>query len=466
MDTHATPAPRRRIVSRLKWAAIIIVSGCLLVVAIVYAVNSSQVAAAKRKLRSSEVAARVAAVKDLGALGRAANSVIPDLLDRLRNDESDEVKNAVVNVLWKIGPDVSAGVVWLRARLDDPDASVRTHAAFILGCDRPSWLLDYVKLRQPWVRVAVAELATATKDSDSLVRWMAVAGIMRNAGPYADGAVPALIEALGSGSEGVRHNAIIALGRIGRPAARPAVRALAAEVRRPLPRVEKGDDNHAVIRADMDRLLAAIALGNMGEPAVPELMALLKDPNQGVRDAAMMAFPRVGVSAAPALLELLRDGDCVARRSAARALMSYRGEQVATALAAALKDEDVEVRKHAALSLSGAGADSEVSIPALAAALKDADKEVVWNAVISLAELGPWARPAVPALAELALDESRLEYLRAKAAVTAMALDPGVKSALPSHVIEIAESYKDIYTESDMSTAAADTESEINPLYR
>lgn len=469
MDTHATPTPRRRIVSRLKWVALILTSVCLLVVAITYLVNSSRVAAAQRKLRAPEVATRVAAVKELGALEGRANSAIPDLLDRLRNDESEEVQNAVVEVLWKIGPDTGAGLVWLRSRLDDPDASVRLHAAFILGCDRPSQLLDYVKLRRPWVQAAVAELTTAAKDSDPLVRWMAVAGIMRNAGPYADGAVPVLIEALGSGSEHLRRNTIIALGRIG-PAARPAVRALAAEVKRPFPQVEKGADNREATRAsfrlDMDRLFAATALGNIGEPAIPELMALLRDPNKGVRDAALMAFPRVGVAAAPALLELLRDSDGVARQNAARALRGYRGDPVAVALAAALKDEDVEVRRNAAQSLSVAGADNDVGAPALAAALKDADKHVVWNATFSLSQLGPRAKPAVPALVELALDETRPEYLRANAADVAMTLDPGAKSALPSHVIELAKSYKETGDNIDILNGVADTGSDINPLYR
>ena len=432
----------------------------------------ARVAAAASQLRNPVAAVRIAAVRRLGELGTAARPAIPALLGLLRDDGSDEVHNAVVEVLWKIGPDTSAGIVWLRSKLKDPDAAARLHAAFILGCDRPNQLLGYVNLQKPWVEQAVAELATAVDDKDRLVRWMAVTGIMRNAGPYATGAVHALAHALGDEDWTIRDKAIIALARIG-PPAQAAVHALVAEIKRPY---EAGDDEdeELVMRHNDEYSLkssAAFALGRIGGQAIPELLALLRNPD--TRDPAIMAFPFAGAEAVPALAELLEDRDAGTRCAAAEALGRYgyeSGAAAAPALVHALKDKDAEVRRRVVVALSTAGAGSEVSAPALASALKDVDDDVVHTAIFSLGEMGPRAKAAVPALLELGRDEKLHEATRVSAVWAALRIDPASESDAPARLVERAKQREkmneEMNEESRKVTERLKKMMEVNPMYR
>lgn len=467
MDTHAAPAPRRTYAARITWAVLTLAAAFVLFFAITYAVNSNRVAAAARGLHDSDASARAAAVKELGKLGLAARSTIPVLLDLFRNDPSDEVQVALANALWRIGPDTSSGVVWLHSKLDDPDPSVRTHAAFILGCDRPNPVLAYLNLQRPWVQTAVAMLIPATRDRDEVVRWMAVTGLMRYAGPSTPEAVPALIQALDADS-GVARNAAIALNRIGPPAS-AAAHALAAEVRRPYPPTQKGVYNIEVGRARVMKLTAAIALGNIGGPAVPELVGLIKDPDANIREAALIGFHYAGAAPVPGLIELLRDSDAGVRKSAAEALGNCRrgAQAAAPELARALKeDKDAGVRKSAVDALPKVGGDAEEAAAALASALKDEDDEVASNAVFALWALGPGAKSAVSALLEFGMDEKRPEFHRHSALMIALEISPEAASTLPASVVSQAKATRRLFDDLPPSGMPHNMEDDINPLYR
>lgn len=467
MDAHAATAPRRTYAVRLTWAAIILAAAVLLFFAIAYAVNSSKVNSATRRMRDPDAPTRAAAVKELGGMGAAANSAIPAMLDLFRNDPSDEVRAAIGDALWRVGPDTSAGLVWLRSKLDDPDPAVRTHAAFILGCDRPNRFLAYLNLQRPWVKTAVAALIPATRDRDEIVRWMAVTGIMRYAGPSTPEAVPALIQAIGDDS--TRRNAIIALGRIGPPAA-AAAHALAEEIRRPYPPAQNdGGYNLEVGRAHVNKLTAAIALGNIGGPATAELVGLIRDPNAATRDAALTGFPHAGAAPVPDLVELLHDPDAGVRKSAAEALGKCRtaARAAATELARSLKDDkDAVVRKTAAEALPKVGGNAAAAAAALASALKDEDEEVASNAVFALWELGPDAKSAVPALLEFGTDERRREFNRHTALMVALEISPEAAASLPAHLAEQAKETRKLFDDvSDIGTRH-DAEKDVNPMYR
>src|SRR5262249_7746171 len=110
-----------------------------------------------------------------------------------------------------------------------------------------------------------------------------VLGLM---GAQAQGAVPALVDAMRDDNAQVRRTVTAALGEIG-PAARTAVPALVTALRDRCPAV---------------RRRAAVALGEVGPvafKAVPALVAALKDADLVVRRWAAFALGEVGPKAGP-----------------------------------------------------------------------------------------------------------------------------------------------------------------------
>jgi HEAT repeat protein len=91
------------------------------------------------------------------------------------------------------------------------------------------------------------------------------------------------------------------------------------------------------------RETAADALARIGDPALPALVATLRDPDHSVRAQAARALARMGPKAASAVPELI----------------------------IALDDSNEEVRQGAARALGQIGADAEKAVPALIKALKD-----------------------------------------------------------------------------------------------
>ena len=128
---------------------------------------------------------------------------------------------------------------------------------------------------------------------------------------------------------------------------------------------------------------AARELINIGEPAVPALAALLKDPDARVRRAAASTLWGLGTRMGPAV----------------------------PALAETLRDPDTEVRLSAAMALESAGPQAAPAVPALVVSLKDADANVRLWACKALGAVGPAARAAVPSL----VDAAKLEFLRGSA---------------------------------------------------
>jgi HEAT repeat protein len=128
---------------------------------------------------------------------------------------------------------------------------------------------------------------------------------------------------------------------------------------------------------------AARELIDIGEPAVPALAALLKDPEPRVRRAAATTLWGLGV-----------------RMSAA-----------VPGLAETLQDTDAEVRLAAAMALESAGPHAAPAVNALVTALQDADLNVRLWSCKALGAVGPAARPAIPAL----VAASKVEFLRGSA---------------------------------------------------
>jgi HEAT repeat protein len=97
------------------------------------------------------------------------------------------------------------------------------------------------------------------------------------------------------------------------------------------------------------------------------------------------------------LSEAMNNGSAEIRRSAAEALRA-KGHRAVPALRRALKDEDVSVRREAALSLVSIGPQAARAARALTEALEDDDPEVRQQAASALGQIGPAAKEAVSAL--------------------------------------------------------------------
>ena len=170
-------------------------------------------------------------------------------------------------------------------------------------------------------------------------------------GSKAEGAVPALIQALASRDrvfspgDDLRSKAAEALARIGPAAAAPLVKAL--------------KDEDVLIRAG-----AGDALGRIGSgaaSAVPALIEALGDERMIVRASAARALKEMGPTVAPAvpaLTRALRDEYYLVRRSAAEALgaIGNAARPATSAIENATRDEYLGVRQTARATLRKIGA--------------------------------------------------------------------------------------------------------------
>jgi HEAT repeat protein len=154
----------------------------------------------------------------------------------------------------------------------------------------------------------------------------------------------------------------------------------------------KGDDARRAVTMLMSTLkdsnrrvreAAAHALATIGKPALAELPDLIDIVGNESED------PRVRAGIAEAL-------------GAARGADAKR---VVPVLVAVMKDPDRWVREAAVLSLGKVGSPAEAAIPALIEALHDEDDYVRYRAAAALAYLGPVAKDAIPRLEEMARDD-------------------------------------------------------------
>jgi HEAT repeat protein len=165
---------------------------------------------------------------------------------------------------------------------------------------------------------------------------------LRERGPPARSAWPALAEATSDADLGVRAVAVQAVARVGR-GERAGLEALADAMR------GRGDADY--------RWKAARALGRMGPQAAeatPALAEALADDNGHVRIEAAIALGKIGPeaeAAAPALARALRDEDASIRREAAVALGRIGAPAAVAALDRSLEDQDEGVRAAARAAL-------------------------------------------------------------------------------------------------------------------
>ena len=173
-----------------------------------------------------------------------------------------------------------------------------------------------------------------------------------------------------------------------------------------------------------------IALDKLGDckittALIPDLVVMLKDPDSGVRAAAVKVLSRMPESAAsqaPKIAELLKDPDSDVRAAAAEALSEMGESAVSQApkIAELLKDPDSDVRAAAAEALSEMGESAASQAPKIAELLKDPESGVRAAAAEALGKMRKSAAPQAPKIAELLKDLDRGVQLAAGQALGLM----------------------------------------------
>jgi HEAT repeat protein len=211
---------------------------------------------------------RVTSANAARALAAAGKKAVPPLLTAL---QIKELRNQVLAVLLKIGPDASSAASSLAASLSDSDPEFRRELLFVLGAMGPS--------AAPVVDAIVAKL----NDPEMRVRYAACFALGR-IGPAAKAATDALKKDLTSDDAFLPVASAWALTKI--LPGDPQILATAVPVLAgALPKL-----------AEMPKLEVIRSLGELGaaaKPADAALKATLDDPSQEIRDAAREALEQI-----------------------------------------------------------------------------------------------------------------------------------------------------------------------------
>ena len=349
----------------------------------------------------------------------------------------------------------------LQAGSTDPRLREEAASAFkALGSNAVPGLVRLLGYRDSWVRERLWALAPSspTLIQQTVLKWLrppqaaqihlAAVRSLGTIGPEAAGAVPALAGELRAGDADLRWNAGMALANIG-PA---GVRGLTAALASP---------NSNVCYAAISGLGAA---GPAAEAAVPALLPLLADPNDGLRIAAGGSLARIGTNALswvireleapngtnrlcaakalpilrpdrarvlPALFDMARDPEPGCRLVALQTLgvLGIPNDQMMEVFLHATADPANEVKLTAIPLLAQARWNLKPVVPRLIACLGDASAPVRETAARTLGTMGVAAKPAVPALEQSAADPDGTASAAAQDALSRIAKAEAAEAA-------------------------------------
>ena len=170
----------------------------------------------------------------------------------------------------------------------------------------------------------------------------------------------------------------------------------------------------------------------MGPTAIPLLIDLLRDERVSIRRNAvdcLIDLAPYTESIQPALRRALRDEDSDVAGDAARALgaLGKKATPSVRALVRTLSHENPYVRIYAAEALASIGPNAAAATEDLARAVGDPIPGVRWAACEALATIGPAAQSAVPQLIEALTDE--FLYVRIFAAGALGSIGPKARTA-------------------------------------
>ncbi|UUO04308.1 HEAT repeat domain-containing protein [Blastopirellula sp. J2-11] len=321
-------------------------------------------------LSSTDELVLMKAIDHLGALGDKGAAAVEPLIEKLKSP-SAAVRAHAAHALGKIGPAAAPAVDTLVKLVGDPDPLVRRQAIGAIPATHPDRqkviglfvkLLggsdDAVRLRVMQAiavagKPAVPGLTEALKNEKSAF-WACL--ILRDMGPEAGDAAPALTALLADAPIETRREAILALA--GMPDAAESS----------IPAIAKCLDEEYL------RLAATFALGRIAKIPADDQAKILA--NVGGKDPVLSLVSEWALARAnPDNQEMQK--------------------QVVTRLANALANEDPWVRSTAAKALIALQAKPELVIAELHKSLPGAKPAILGEAIEVLASLGP---PAIPHL--------------------------------------------------------------------
>ncbi len=323
---------------------------------------------------------RLKACEIMAAIGPAAKSAVPALVDRLQ-DENELVIRAAARALGRITAQPDIVLPAVQSLLKHPAVSVRITALRAIG----EYGTDAV--------VAVPSALSFLTDQSPVLRASAAEALGR-IGDSRSEVIIALVNALADQSAAVTMNAANALSQLGAPAV-PSL----------LPLLTDADY----------RQLAVEMLGEMGvaaESAVPallELLTKLEDTDEELRREVFIALGSIGPRAAvatPEMMSLLDNPEAGDARAGAAYVLARIGERRALpALKAILASSENEglLRSAAWATVAlepGNKSNAALVMPYLLRASSSEMPLVRREVMTAFATLGPEASAALPVLLE------------------------------------------------------------------
>jgi HEAT repeat protein len=282
-----------------------------------------------------------------------------------------------------------------------------------------------------------------------------------------------LVSTLGVPEAEDRHDAVVALGRMGQqakasiPALMKALKDTDSKVRSAAARALGMMKNEArlatptLMEALNDsepnvRLNAVRSLSQIGaDPAdvIPSLISILKDPNKEVRIAAMMSlavFGRDAERAVGQILEAMKDPDAGVRKGAQMALLVLEPSPTAIipTFIEILKNGSEGAQRTAEISLAML---KEKAVPSLLSLLGESDPNFKEKALSVLHLIGDQAHEAVPVIANIVEDKQASFTIRSAAIRVLEKIGPSAADTVPS-LIKVLES-DEVYLRTNAATA-------------
>ncbi len=337
-------------------------------------------------------------------MGPAARSAAADLAE-LAKDPDAKVRRQVIKALMAIRPGVEVSRKIFASLMEDEDPGVRLRVMSAIADAGPA---------------AVPVLVESLKN-DKVAFWACI--VLRDIGPDAKDAVPALTEALGSKQPQVPREALLALAAIGEPAA-SAVPRIAAMIDDVLHRTAATyalgaigkipADVETKVRANAespDKLLSTASLWTLARlhpedkeirrKVTERLVQRLKEQDPNVRAWAaqgLVALPPAPEITVPIFEKAFQDADETTLRSALDAMAGVGARAVPRLINVLRNEKYAKFRADVAYTLGQIGADAAPATEDLAKLLADADPKVSSEAAMALAKIGAPAAAAVPAL--------------------------------------------------------------------
>jgi HEAT repeat protein len=146
------------------------------------------------------------------------------------------------------------------------------------------------------------------------------------------------------------------------------------------------------------------ALRQLGAAAVPCLTNQLTLNDGPLQKSWVWIWPKLPAAIRGRFAQPVKAADLRAAAAWDLLHLGPSAKDAVPSLIAALKDDNLYVRLHAAASFGCIGPDAAPALSAIIEALKDRQWMVRFNAAYSLSLLGPLAKEAIPAL-RVALDD-------------------------------------------------------------